>query len=102
MQLALGAAVIWLLIGIPIGILAALRPRSLLDRTAMTLALIGISAPVFFLGPLALYVFWFKLKLAPRYRLLPDEPVRFRDRGSATGSSRGPCSLSCTRRSTRG
>lgn len=64
-QLAVGAAVIWLLIGIPIGILSALRPRSLLDRTAMTAALIGISAPVFFIGPLALYVFWFKLGWLP-------------------------------------
>lgn len=65
MQLALGAAVIWLMVGIPIGILSALRPRSLLDRGAMTFALIGISAPVFFLGPLALYIFSYKLGWLP-------------------------------------
>jgi peptide/nickel transport system permease protein len=65
LQLALGAAVIWLLVGIPIGILSALRPRSLMDRGAMTFALIGISAPVFFLGPLALYIFWYKLAWLP-------------------------------------
>jgi peptide/nickel transport system permease protein len=64
-QLAVGAAVIWLAVGIPIGILSALRPRSLMDRTAMIFALIGISFPVFFLGPLALYVFWFKLNWVP-------------------------------------
>jgi peptide/nickel transport system permease protein len=64
-QLALGAAVVWLLLGIPIGILSALRPRSLFDRLAMGFALIGVSAPVFFLGPVFLYVFWFKLRLAP-------------------------------------
>ncbi len=64
-QLAVGAAVIWLLVGIPIGILSALRPRSLMDRGAMTFALIGISAPVFFLGPLALYIFWYKLGWLP-------------------------------------
>jgi peptide/nickel transport system permease protein len=64
-QLALGAAVVWLLVGIPIGILSALRPRSLFDRLAMGFALIGVSAPVFFLGPVFLYVFWFKLRLAP-------------------------------------
>lgn len=64
-QLAVGAAVVWLLVGIPIGILSALRPRTLMDRTAMTLALIGISAPVFFIGPLALYLFWFKLHWLP-------------------------------------
>jgi peptide/nickel transport system permease protein len=64
-QLASGAAVVWLLIGIPIGILSALRPRSILDRTAMGLAILGISMPVFFLGPLALYIFWFKLGWLP-------------------------------------
>jgi peptide/nickel transport system permease protein len=65
-QLALGAAAVWLMIGIPIGILSALRPRSLFDRLAMGFALVGVSAPVFFLGPLFLYVFWFKLHLAPQ------------------------------------
>jgi peptide/nickel transport system permease protein len=77
MQLAVGASLIWLLIGIPIGILAALRPRSLLDRTAMMLALIGISAPVFFLGPLALYVFWFKLHWLPGTGYFPISQYGF-------------------------
>jgi peptide/nickel transport system permease protein len=65
MQLALGAAVVWLLVGIPIGILSALKPRSIFDRLSMGFALIGVSAPVFFLGPLFLYIFWFKLGIAP-------------------------------------
>ena len=64
-QLAVGAAVTWLLFGIPIGILSALRPRSIFDRLAMGFALIGVSAPVFFLGPVFLYVFWYKLRIAP-------------------------------------
>src|SRR6266540_2638299 len=64
-QLALGAAVVWLLIGIPIGILSALKPRSVFDRLAMGFALFGVSAPVFFIGPLFLYIFWFKLGVAP-------------------------------------
>jgi peptide/nickel transport system permease protein len=64
-QLALGAAVVWLISGIAIGILSALRPHTLGDRTAMGLAVLGISMPVFFLGPLALYVFWFKLHWLP-------------------------------------
>src|SRR5439155_12769753 len=51
MQLAEGAAVVWLLIGIPIGILSALKPKSVFDRLAMGFALCGVSAPVFFLGP---------------------------------------------------
>ena len=65
MQLAFGAAVVWLLMGIPIGILSALKPRSVFDRMAMGFALFGVSAPVFFLGPLFLYIFWFKLGIAP-------------------------------------
>ncbi len=65
MQLALGGAIVWLAVGIPIGILSALRPRSLMDRVAMGLAILGISMPVFFLGPLALYLFWFKLGWLP-------------------------------------
>ena len=65
MQLALGAAVTWLIIGIPIGILSALRPRSLFDRAAMGFALIGISIPVFVLGPLAQLVFSYKLHWLP-------------------------------------
>jgi peptide/nickel transport system permease protein len=63
-QLALGAAVIWILLGVPIGILSARRPRSAFDRFAMGFALFGVSAPVFWLGLMFLYVFWFKLHIA--------------------------------------
>jgi peptide/nickel transport system permease protein len=65
LQLALGAAILWLLVGIPIGILSALKPRSFFDRIAMMFALIGVSAPVFFVGPVALYIFWYKLGWLP-------------------------------------
>jgi peptide/nickel transport system permease protein len=65
MQLALGAAVVWLLVGIPIGVLSALKPRSFFDRLAMGFALVGISMPVFFIGPLALYVFVYKWGVLP-------------------------------------
>jgi len=57
LSLTAGAVVIWLLIGIPIGVLSAVRPRSLLDRFAMTAALVGISAPVYFLGLVSLFLF---------------------------------------------
>jgi peptide/nickel transport system permease protein len=43
-SVVLGGAVIWLLLAFPIGILSALRPRSLLDRAGMIFVLIGISA----------------------------------------------------------
>lgn len=65
MQLALGAAVMWLALGVPIGVMSALRRRSVFDRLSMAFALVGVSAPVFFVGPLFLYVFWFKLRILP-------------------------------------
>jgi peptide/nickel transport system permease protein len=63
-QLSLGAALVWLCVGIPIGVLSALRPRSLRDRLAMAFALFGVSAPVFWLGLMCLWLFWFKLHWA--------------------------------------
>ena len=63
--LAVGAAVVWMLIGIPIGIVSAVKRRSVLDRASMVFALFGVSAPVFWLAYLFLYVFWFKLHWAP-------------------------------------
>jgi peptide/nickel transport system permease protein len=63
--LAGGAALTWLLIGIPTGIVSAVRRRSVLDRASMAFALFGVSAPVFWLAYLFLYVFWFKLHWAP-------------------------------------
>jgi peptide/nickel transport system permease protein len=63
-QLAVGAAIVWLCLGIPIGILSALKPRSAFDRIAMGFALFGVSAPVFWLGQLFLWIFWFKLGIA--------------------------------------
>jgi peptide/nickel transport system permease protein len=65
LALAIGAATLWLLIGIPIGIISAVRRRSIWDRGAMIFALIGVSAPVFWLAYLFLYIFWFKLEWAP-------------------------------------
>jgi peptide/nickel transport system permease protein len=70
-QLATGAALIWLIVGLPIGILSALRPRSRLDRFGMGLALVGVSTPVFLLGAAVLYVFWFKLHIAPGTGYVP-------------------------------
>jgi peptide/nickel transport system permease protein len=56
-SLTVGAVCIWLLIGIPIGIISAVRSRSVMDRTAMGGALLAISAPSYWLGLVALYLF---------------------------------------------
>lgn len=78
-SLTIGSAVFWLLIGIPIGVLAALRPRSLRDRAAMGFALFGVSVPVFLVGIGLLYVFYFKLGWAPPPKYVPfqDNPLQW-------------------------
>ena len=64
-SLVLGAAVFWLSLSIPIGVLSALRPRSLLDRASMTFVLVGISAHPVWLGLILSYVFGYKLAWTP-------------------------------------
>ena len=64
-SLIFGGAVFWMLVSIPIGILSALRPRSLLDRLAMLFVLIGISVHPIWLGLILVYVFGHKLHLFP-------------------------------------
>jgi peptide/nickel transport system permease protein len=56
-SLTVGAFVIWMLVAIPIGVISALRRKSLLDRATMGGALVAISAPVYWLGLLALFLF---------------------------------------------
>ena len=55
--LALGAVAFWLAAGIPIGILSAVKRGTWMDKTAMTIALVAISAPVYWLGLVMLYLF---------------------------------------------
>jgi peptide/nickel transport system permease protein len=64
-SLVFGGAITWLLIALPIGILSAMRPRSLLDRGATIFVLIGISVHPVWLGLILLYVFGYKLNLFP-------------------------------------
>lgn len=55
--LAVGAAFVWLMIGIPIGIISAIKRGTWMDRLAMGGALVAISAPVYWLGLVSLYLF---------------------------------------------
>jgi peptide/nickel transport system permease protein len=52
-----GAVILWLAVGIPIGMISAVKTGSWIDRLAMGIALIFISAPVYFLGLVVLYLF---------------------------------------------
>src|ERR687893_1940380 len=56
-SLTIGGVVVWLLFGISIGIISAVRHRTLFDRVAIGLSLIAISAPVYWLGLVSLYLF---------------------------------------------
>ena len=70
-----------LLIGIPVGMISALRQYSIRDRTFTVLSLLGIAAPAFWLGMIFLYIFAFQMQLfplggyegwaAPQYAILP-------------------------------
>lgn len=56
-SLTVGAVVVWLLVGLPIGIISAVRRRSALDHVSMGGALVAISMPMYFLGLVSLYLF---------------------------------------------
>jgi peptide/nickel transport system permease protein len=83
--LALGAMVVWLLVGIPVGIISAIRRGRLSDRVAMGSALVLISAPVYWLGLVALYLFSEgigKLPLLPGQGSYPSQGTILSDPGT--------------------
>jgi peptide/nickel transport system permease protein len=82
-SLVFGGAVVWLVSGLGVGIVSALRPRSRLDRTTMGGALVLVSAPEYWLGLIVLYVFAAdigQLKIFPganSYAPLTSDPVKW-------------------------
>ena len=64
-ELALAAMLVAVLVGVPLGVVAAARHNSLIDLGAMVMALVGVSMPVFWLGLMLVYVLAFKLGLFP-------------------------------------
>jgi peptide/nickel transport system permease protein len=71
LALVIGAAVVWVIVGVSIGVLSAIKRGTIFDRLAMGFALFGVSAPVFWLGLIALYVFWQKLGWLPGTGYVP-------------------------------
>jgi peptide/nickel transport system permease protein len=61
MMLALAAIIIAIIIGIPLGVLAAVKKDTWLDTSAIFTSILGISAPSFFMGIVIAYVFGFVL-----------------------------------------
>ena len=64
-SLVFGGAVLWMMIGLGVGILSALRPRSLTDRAAMVFVLIGVSAHPIWIGLIFSYFFGARLGWTP-------------------------------------
>jgi peptide/nickel transport system permease protein len=73
--LALGGAFTWLAIGLPIGIISAIKPGSFFDRSGTLFALFGISVPDFWLGIVMIYIFHFWLGIAPATGIPRDESL---------------------------
>ncbi len=65
LSLAIGGAIIWLIAGVSTGVISALRRGSIFDRGAMTIALAGVSLPIFFTGQIALLLFRDTLPVFP-------------------------------------
>ncbi|GAB3493431.1 ABC transporter permease [Nocardiopsis coralliicola] len=76
-SLGLGAGVIWLIGGVAVGVLSAVKKGSIFDRLAMTVALAGVSLPIFFTGLLALafLVHAWGLFETPTYTPLMENPI---------------------------
>jgi peptide/nickel transport system permease protein len=64
-SLVFGGAVLWMIIGLSVGIFSALRPRSLIDRAAMVFVLIGVSAHPVWIGLIFSYFFGVKWHITP-------------------------------------
>ncbi len=66
-SVAIGASILWLFFGVLVGVISAVRRRTKLDRTAMGAALVGISAPEYWVGLVALYLFADDIGLVPLF-----------------------------------
>jgi peptide/nickel transport system permease protein len=79
LSLAVGASVLWLIGGVSVGVLSALRKGTLFDRFSMGIALAGVSLPVFFTGLISLELFSYKWPLFPnvQYVSILSNPVEW-------------------------
>ena len=78
-QLAAGAFLLWMVVGVVAGILAALRRGKWQDRTIVSLALVGYSFPTFFIGLVLLFFVVIKWGLLPYPSYVPpsEDPVQW-------------------------
>ncbi|WP_324736546.1 ABC transporter permease [Thermococcus sp. SY098] len=75
-QLAIIAFTFTILIGIPLGLISALKRNTWIDTLVRIFALIGVSTPVFWLGYLLLFVFFVKFRITNLAGVPPAPPVQ--------------------------
>ncbi|ASW56650.1 ABC transporter permease [Plantactinospora sp. KBS50] len=79
LSIVFGAAVVWLLIGVSIGMVSALRRGTVFDRLAVGTSLVGASMPILLFGPLLLIVFVYEggLLSYPQYTPITQNPLKW-------------------------
>ncbi|MDR1193874.1 MAG: ABC transporter permease [Peptococcaceae bacterium] len=94
-KLTIYAALVAWCIGIPAGIISAIKQNTLIDRSFMAFSLMGVSLPVFWAGLLMQYVFAFKLSLLPvsgyysiRHYIMPSIVLGWSSAGSIARMTR--------------
>ncbi|MET0136376.1 MAG: ABC transporter permease [Kibdelosporangium sp.] len=70
-SVAIGAAVIWLIAGVGLGVLSALRRGTALDRITMAVAMAGVSMPAYLAGMIGITIFAFTLDVVPKNGYVP-------------------------------
>jgi peptide/nickel transport system permease protein len=77
LSLAIGAAILWMLVAIAFGLYSAVKAGKFADRFLTIIALIGISMPVFWIGALMNYYLGFKLGIFPNggYVEFTEDPI---------------------------
>ncbi|MEV0805928.1 ABC transporter permease [Micromonospora sp. NPDC050200] len=79
LSIVIPAAVLWLLLGVGLGMVSALRRGTWLDRAAIGFSLTGASLQLYFVGAVLLMVFVYSLRLlpVPSYTSLLDNPLKW-------------------------
>ncbi|NRQ34175.1 ABC transporter permease [Nonomuraea sp. NN258] len=78
-SLTIGAAIVFLLFGVAMGVIAALRQGKPLDKIASVASLIGASAQIYFVGTLMMYFFVYQARVfsQPKYYPITEEPLKW-------------------------
>lgn len=76
-SIAIGAAILWLILGVSAGVISAVKRGTATDRSIMATAMAGVSAPSYLVGLLGILLFGFTLDMVPvsGYVAFADSPI---------------------------